>query len=91
MSKINNLIIEAMEQKPYDMKGTFAELMADKVRHAIEIKKQEVAQKFMEQFDPEDEEVEDEFEEDLGDDSEEETDDTSDETESDDTSEVEGE
>lgn len=87
MSNVSNLIIEAIEKKPYDMKGTFHRLIASKIEEALEAKKIEVAESF---FGPEDEEVEDSFEEDLGGDETEQTDDTQsddDEDQSDDESE----
>lgn len=72
MSNVSNLIIEAIEKKPYDMKGTFHQLMASKIEEALEAKKIEVAESF---FGPEDEEAEDSFEEDLGGDETEDPDD----------------
>jgi len=63
MPNVSNLILEAIEKKPHDMKGTFHQLMASKIEEALEAKKIEVTESF---FGPEDEEVEDSFEEDLG-------------------------
>lgn len=86
MSNVSNLIIEAIEKKPYDMKGTFHQLMASKIEEALEAKKIEVAESF---FGPEDQEVEDTFEEDLG--GNESEDDSSESDEEDDTDETEDE
>lgn len=69
MSSPSDLVRFSLEEKPHDLQNAFADLMLDKIRAEIEIKKAEVATEFFNQAnDPEDpEDVEDEDYEDSDD------------------------
>ena len=62
-----DLIGSVMEKDPEQFRAVFDDLMADKISAAIEIKRQDVAQKY---FDTSDQETEIETEEQDGQDSE---------------------
>lgn len=61
MTSPSDLVRFSLEEKPHDLQNAFADLMLDKIRAEIEIKKAEVATEFFNQAnDPEDvEDVED--------------------------------
>lgn len=61
---VTDLIVSAIEQKPFDFENTFDNLIVDKIHSAIEAKKVEVAQQ-MYGYQPEEEYDDSETEEDL--------------------------
>lgn len=61
---ITNLIVSAVEQKPFDFEAAFDDLIVNKIHSAIEAKKVEVAQQ-MYGYQPEEEYYDSETEEDL--------------------------
>ena len=80
MPSPSDLVKFSIEEKPHDLQNAFADLMIDKIRAEIEIKKAEVATEFFNQAnDPEDvEDAEDDDYEDSDDvDAEDEDDDAS--------------
>lgn len=61
---VTDLIVSAVEQKPFDFENAFNDLIVDKIHSAIEAKKVEVAQQ-MYGYQPEEEYDDSETEEEL--------------------------
>lgn len=73
MSDITDLIATALDKQPDQFNTAFSDIMADKVAAALEVKKQEIAQSYMADYEDDEEASEEEItdtEEEDGQDSE---------------------